>query len=256
MSKYWDKSITLVEGCTPVSEGCLYCWSETTYSRFHGDDELCRNGKWTGKIRTREDRLHELLKGRKPRVIQVWNDLMHKDVSDSFIGEVFYNAMESQHTILILTKRAKRLSILSEPGIYIPDNLWIGVTTENQRTADERIPYLLQVPGKRWLSVEPLLEEIDFSEYLFIDTEKYPDGNEKYIGKQIHQVIVGCETGRNARPCKIEYIESIVQQCEWAGIPCFVKAVNINGKITSDINKFPESLRVRHLAWGMTGEAS
>uniref|UniRef100_A0A6H1ZAA2 Uncharacterized protein n=1 Tax=viral metagenome TaxID=1070528 RepID=A0A6H1ZAA2_9ZZZZ len=65
----------------------------------------------------------------------------------------------------------------------------------------------------------------------------------------ISQTIVGCETGRHARPCKIEWLESIVDQCKQAGVPCFVKAININGKITNKIEDFPENLRVRELAW-------
>lgn len=259
--RYWDKSITLVEGCSPVSEGCVNCWRKAIDHRFGREEFVGKDGNWTGKIRTREDRLPKLMKG-KDRVIQIWNDLYNEQVPDGFIYEVYDYIANPCHdnTVLILTKRAKRMKeylvpICNEIGPP-PDNIWHGVTTENQRTADDRIPYLLQVSGKLWLSVEPLLEEIHMSGHLatcecgYIESEHGdPAVPCQKHRPAIHQVVVGCETGRNARPCKIEWIESIVDQCKQAGVPVFVKAVNINGKITSDITKFPESLRVRELAW-------
>jgi len=160
-------------------------------------------------------------------------------VPDDFITHAIVNMKASkQHTFLILTKRVKRMAeyVTKYWPEGVPNVFW-GITCENQQRADERIPYLLQVHGKRWLSIEPLLGEIDL---------ELSCGNWHQF---ISQIIVGCETGRNARPCKIEWIESIVEQCREAGVPCFVKAINLNGKITSDITKFPESVRVRELIW-------
>lgn len=269
--RYWTHSITLVPGCTPVSEGCWNCWSAGNNHRFadmENDLTVETNSYWypdipaghrvySGEIRIREDRLPELLKGRKPRVIQIWNDLWHPSVPYEFIADAYYTFAKTTHTILVLTKRAKRMSeILSD--ILPSPNIWHGVTCENQPRADERIP--LQVPGKRWLSIEPLLSEIHIRAYLGTCECGYYESEHgdptiqftKFCTKfrsAISQIIVGCETGPHARPCKVEWIESIVEQCREAGVPCFVKAINYNGKITSDISQFPESVRVRELAW-------
>ena len=254
--KYWQKSITLIEGCTPVSEGCDNCWSAAmTHNRFKKPGFTDFLGVFNSNIRTREDRLPELLKGRKPRVIQIWNDLFHEKVDYYFINrtfDLFHNALKfNSHKYLVLTKRAQRMAewwdaVHRKYGDTLAENIYMGVTCENQPRFDERILYLLQVPGKKWLSFEPLLGNINFSH-----TKIYAVGSLKHLLHMghIHQIVVGCETGPHARLCKIEWIESIVEQCRETGVPCFVKAINLNGKIISDITKFPESLRVRELQW-------
>lgn len=256
--KYWSHSVTLIEGCTPISPGCDNCWSASFAWKFGNAPGMVQEDsegkcKYLGNIRIREDRLPELLRGRKPRVIQIWNDLFHHQVPNKFIWKTIDTMLDAgQHTFCVLTKRPERFYCISklyelkDETPYLPENIYVGVTCESQKYADEKIPYLLQVPGKRWLSIEPLLEEINLfnSVPAVFGTLKH----KPYIGN-IHQVIVGCETGKNARLCEIEWIESIVWQCKIAKVPCFVKAINLNGKITSDITKFPESLRVRDLAW-------
>jgi protein gp37 len=87
-----------------------------------------------------------------------------------------------------------------------PENVWVGTTVEDQKRAHERIPALLKIPAKvRFLSCEPLLEGIDL----------------KLSG--IHWVIVGGESGSNARPCHVDWIRSIIRQCKVANVACFVK---------------------------------
>lgn len=65
----------------------------------------------------------------------------------------------------------------------------------------------------------------------------------------VDAIIVGCETGNPHRPCKIEWIENVVRQCKDADVPCFVKAINITGKVIRDIERFPKHLQVRQSPW-------
>lgn len=188
---YWDKPLTLVEGCTPVSPGCLNCWSATMTHRFdyeerggYNDDEILRPrlttqfeyvnlGKsykgpvhFNGKIICREDRLDIPLKRKKPTVWAVWNDLFHEDVPFVFQASALVMMRDTpRHRFIILTKRPERAKYFfdllyrgqfaaSEPLF----NVWFGVTAENQEMADQRIPILLQIPAAvRIVSVEPML---------------------------------------------------------------------------------------------------
>lgn len=115
-----------------------------------------------------------------------------------------------------------------KPMFPLP-NLWHGVTAENQTWMDNRVTELIfNIRSvKKFISFEPLLGPIFERKYL----------------QDIDWVIVGCESGPKRRPCKLEWIESIVSQCKAADIPVFVKQVEINGKVEHDMNKFPESIR-------------
>jgi hypothetical protein len=89
-------------------------------------------------------------------------------------------------------------------------NVWLGVSVENQHFADERIPLLLQTPAAvRFLSCEPLLEGLDLAKHR-------PGANRLWV-------IVGGESGAGARPCNVRWVRSIVRQCQQAGVPVFVK---------------------------------
>lgn len=101
-------------------------------------------------------------------------------------------------------------------------NIWEGVTAENQRWADVRIPQLLATPAAvRFVSAEPLLGPVDFSTHKALN----PDGS--FAGWRVphglHWVIVGGESGPGARPCDVEWIRAVVRQCQAAGVAVFVK---------------------------------
>ncbi len=139
-------------------------------------------------------------------------------------------------------------------------NVWLGVSIEDQATADERIPLLLQTPAaKRFISAEPLLVPIDFR----MGGSSVPDYAPHRPLPQIDWLIVGGESGPGSRPCNISWIRSIRDQCKAADVRCFIKQLgsNIapvcieNGSVKErlflkdrkgcDIDEFPEDLRLR-----------
>lgn len=174
---------------------------------------------------------------------------------------------------LLLTKRPENISsILHEEislGTYGEDwnvadhmpNIWLGTTVENQKYADIRIPELLKVPAAvRFLSIEPMLSEIEIDDFLGDrrwwciscdreeasmehngECEKCGDSLKPYGG--IDWVILGTESGKARRPMKLEWAESVVDQCDAAGVPVFVKQLEIGGKVTADVSLFPKHLQ-------------
>jgi protein gp37 len=117
-------------------------------------------------------------------------------------------------------------------------NVWIGVSVEDQATADERIPLLLQTPAAhRFISAEPLLGPIDLTRLTMVEPKPpfgpgvwwnsltgHVAGPDDMLNR-LDWVIAGGESGPGARPCDIGWIRSIVGQCKAASVPCFVKQV-------------------------------
>ena len=135
------------------------------------------------------------------------SDLFHKSVSDAYIEQVFdVIQRSSRHTFQVLTKRAERLASFFKHRA-VPANAWIGVSVEDQEYGVPRINHLRKVDARiRFLSVEPLLDDV--GELDLTD---------------IHWVIVGGESGPKARPMKLEWVESIQQQCKEQSVQFFFK---------------------------------
>src|SRR5262249_61051875 len=116
----------------------------------------------------------------------------------------------------------------SHESRYLP-NVWLGVSLEDQKTADDRIPLLLETPAAvRWISAEPLLGPIDLSkEYLTALLGKYPfkhySGPRTTIAHLLDWVVVGGESGPKARPMHPDWGRSLRDQCVAAGVPFFFK---------------------------------
>lgn len=260
---WWDEGIELVSGCTKVSDACKYCWSLEMDKRFNKPT----------KVEFHEERLKRFRK-KKPTVFAVWNDLFHENISFEEIDKATYAmGVHPEHIFLILTKRPERLleyskyaaSQIKELGFdhvdgkyfEFPNFMWVGTTVENQRTADERIPLLLQTPAsKRFLSVEPMLGNINLMPFLLSGgwTPSYDDPDNAGLApmaeptnENINWVIIGCESGTKRRETKIEWVESLVDQCKLATVPVFVKQLEINGKVEKDITKFPKHLQIREI---------
>jgi protein gp37 len=120
-------------------------------------------------------------------------------------------------------------------GQKVPSHIWIGASVENQPEADRRIPELLKIPAAvRFLSFEPLLEDIDFSRF----TPWLPAHPQYNASECVQWVIVGGESGPHARPCNADWIRSVVSQCKDASVPCFVK--QLGAKITVPHPQFGE----------------
>lgn len=167
--------------------------------------QCCRNGF---ELTLQEQALELPLRWRQPRTIFVnsMSDLFHHEVPFSYIQRVF-EVMEkaSWHRYQVLTKRAERLEQIA-PDLVWPQNVWMGVSVEDERVRG-RIEHLRRVPAVvRFLSIEPLLGPIpslDLSE--------------------IHWVIVGGESGPGCRPMQPDWVRSIRDQCEEQGVHFFFK---------------------------------
>ena len=237
---YWDRSLKLDEGCTPVSEGCEHCWSaKETYRMAHHPNKNISGPKkgladregFNGNINLRYDNLDIPLHTRKPTVWAIWNDLFHEDVPADFIQAAFDMMIRAQwHTYLILTKRADRMAkllphIRTGCGFKWKDqpweHVWPGVTVENQDHED-RIEKLIQTPAAhRWVSIEPMLGpvESDYNAFPFFAFEN----EQGTITPGIDAVVLGGETGSGARPMEIDWVRSVRDQCQAAKVSFFFK---------------------------------
>lgn len=230
--RYWDEGITLVDGCSPCSPGCDHCWSAAMTHRFRHELPMALpsmtngDGKFTGIIEVHPDRLSRF-KTRKPKVFAIWNDLLHGKVDRHFIEDSLTGMwFTPQNTYLILTKRPNRLNEISHLGHWPYDNVYLGLTVCNQQEADEKIPIFLQVPGKKFLSIEPMLAPMIIRKYIEDDCDcgicKLCNGQRK-DRRMIDCVILGGETGPGARPMNLNWVRSIRDQCAAANVPFFFK---------------------------------
>ena len=139
------------------------------------------------------------------------SDLFHPGVPDEYIVQVSDVMVRAkQHTFQVLTKRSSRMRELLRTKLRFASELrhiWWGVSVENRKHGLPRLRDLqLSSAGIKFLLIEPLLEDIGF-----VDLD------------QIAWVIVGGESGPGARPLKKEWVISLRDQCEDAGVPFFFK---------------------------------
>lgn len=242
--EWTDATWNPVTGCDKVSPGCDHCYAETFAERWRGT-----RGHYfeTGfDVQLRPDKLDLPLRWTKPRRIFVnsMSDLFHARVPDEYIARLFaVMALAPQHTFQVLTKRHGRMrSLLSsayflhavsrvwaEPPtdwtlprdwsvpVWPLPNVWLGVSAEDQKRADLRIPALLDTPAAvRFVSAEPLLGPIDL--------HGDPIGKDSvfWIG-HLDWVIVGGESGPGARPMHPDWARSMRDQCVAAGVPFLFK---------------------------------
>lgn len=252
--------------CEHVSEGCRNCYAEKMNVNTYFGNGLNYKPASLDQVELFLDDtiLQQPLHWRKATKVFPCSmtDAFGRFVTDEWLDRMMaVAALAKQHTFQFLTKRAdraqaymlrlsrsieplqqaarsmgysfkftsplngKELSLLPWP---IP-NVWLGVSVEDQKTADERIPLLLQTPAAvRWISAEPLLGPINLSgDYLTAILGKYPfkhySGPRTSVARMLDWVVVGGESGPKARGLDLSWARSVVRQCAAASIPVFVK---------------------------------
>ncbi|ACU71950.1 Gp37Gp68 family protein [Catenulispora acidiphila DSM 44928] len=277
-----------ITGCTKVSDGCLKCYITGTppFRIAHRKFDKPGIGGTTG-ILFHPERLSAPLHWRKPRRVFVnsLSDLFHEDVPTEYIARVFaVMAKTPQHVYQVLSKRHGRMrSLLRDGGQALLEatndedtasalydapwplpNVWLGVSTEDQHTANLRIPALLETPAAiRFISAEPLLGPIDLQHLeargVIMDAlggdVSFPGTGEIFTGTPsiLDWIIAGGESGPGARPMDPAWVASIVEQCRPGVNHAFVKQLGsvwakANGAADrkgGDLEEWPAELRVR-----------
>jgi protein gp37 len=209
--------------CEKISPGCAFCFASDLNSketRFGG------NGKNFGGVRPADrpemwldiPMLRKWERIRKPRKIFVGSmtDVFGEWIPDWMLFAMLDAMTNSVATFQLLTKRPERAGAVIVDWLYhsgrgkLPANIWLGTSAENQKYYDERVLWLgRSLAQVRFLSLEPLLGPIDLSSHPDIDL--------------VDWVIIGGESGPNARPLDERWILDILDQCRSANIPAFVK---------------------------------
>jgi protein gp37 len=262
--------------------GCLNCYAARMAARNLPEMRSPTTGepfavmresgpRWTGHVELIPEKLDEPLRWRKPRRVFVnsMSDLFHEALAHAEIARVFAVMADApQHTFQILTKRPERMRrwfaemvpaniggwLKGNHRQYVPGqeynaawplpNVWLGVSVEDQKTADLRVQLLLETPAAvRFVSYEPGLGPIDFEgpvnmpgggrtrlNYWLVGRPFFPQGKPGSnvsgpisLKPALDWVIVGGESGPGARPFDVAWARSVVAQCKAAGVACFVK---------------------------------
>lgn len=213
--EWTDHTFNIVWGCQRVSPGCEHCYAETMAKRYGYD--IWGPAKTTGRRTMGDAYWVEPLK---------WDSRAAKEgqrqrVFCSSMADVFENHPTNNEERprlwqlimrtpwldwLLLTKRPENVMGMTPDGL-IPKNVWIGTSVENQEWADKRRPYMEQIPAAvRFVSYEPAL------------------GNVKWHGWEfLNWLIIGGESGNQARPFNTRWASDAVRFCHDYGIAPFIK---------------------------------
>jgi protein gp37 len=283
-----------------VSAGCDNCYAIREAHRHDHEGgpyeglTVVRNDRvdWNSKVMLVEKDLLKPIFWQKPRKIFVasMSDPFHHNVPDEYLDRMFaVMALSPQHVFQLLTKRPERMleyfadiggttranwirvamsRIMSSIGKadkgyskWPLPNVWIGVSVEDQATADERIPLLLKAQAAVcWISAEPLLGPIKLFGETYDWTENGPDTKKACV----NWCVIGGESGPGARSMELEWANELIQQCDQSGVAVFMKQLgakpigpaelpwpitNRKGDIMED---WPQALRVREWPEGVT----
>jgi len=233
----WAKeSWNPLTGCTPVSEGCEHCYARRMAQRLRGRYGYPKDDPF--RVTFHPDKVERPLKWKKPRRVFVcsMSDLFHPDVDWLIIDNILNTCWRApRHIFLILTKRIEAAwYYFRSPIFFTPDlhrreflergNIWLGVSAENQKRANERIPILFEIPAaKHFVSIEPMLGPINLNglEHGSIFFSALERG--LFYPEKLDWVICGGESGPGARPMHPNWPRSIRDQCQDAQVPFFFK---------------------------------
>jgi protein gp37 len=260
-----DETANWIVGCTKISSGCTNCYAATAANspRLQQFDQykgvVDGAGNWNGEITFVPKVLEQLLRSTKKRRVFApsMSDPFHQGVKDEWLDQFFATVARTPHiTYQVLTKRPDRMrqyfwNLKSNEQRYLAitagvpwplKNLWLGVTVEDQNAADKRIVTLLRRPTHvPFLSLEPMLERIDLRDVEFAGiildclTGCYDASNLPIPGvpsqgvmEKVNWIIIGGESGKNARPFHLEWADTIIRQCREVGVKVFMKQVGSN----------------------------
>lgn len=274
--EWTEKTWNPITGCTKVSAGCKNCYAEGMAHRFWGDRSF-------SEIQFHEERLEIPLKREKPTTwfVNSMSDLFHGQIYSEWLEKILgVMILTPQHKYQVLTKRpeqmfrrmteetllgarSKAVELTNEfPSLKntigaisnpLP-NLYLGVSVENQKAANDRIALLLRTPAAmRFLSCEPLLEEITVMPWL--ERSRETGSNHQFSDRsgargRIHLVICGGESGHKARPFDVNWARSLQNECRNANVSFFMKQVGSNANWEAQgkgnlIGELPKDLQIR-----------
>lgn len=221
--EWTDRVWNPTTGCNKVSQGCKNCYAEVMHKRLMKMYPEKYAKPFLDGAFSHIDSLTIPAKWKKPAMVFVnsMSDLFHGNLSFEFINAVFSVMADiDRHTYQVLTKRPERMVEFFEwkknqnGGIpWQPsNNVWLGVSVEDQATADSRIPLLLQVNARvKFLSCEPLLGPIQFKPIAHNTSLGIIKATAIEFG--IDWLIIGGESGYNARPLNPDLVRNIIDQC-------------------------------------------
>lgn len=246
--EWTDATWNPTTGCTRVSAGCDHCYADRLSRRLLADTYRARlpvvntaaNRRDPFAVRTWPERLSIPPSWRRPRRIFVnsMSDLFHKEVPEDFVRRCFEVMLGvGRHVYQVLTKRPARAAkfVRRHADLFpsgLPSHIWIGTSVENQAVA-YRVRHLLAVRAAvRFLSCEPLIGPLDLSGFLSGGDTGRSDppgyGNRSGLPAEdappkLHWVIVGGESGPDARQMAPEWARAVRDDCAASGVPFFFK---------------------------------
>lgn len=240
----WSENVwNPLTGCSKIGQGCKNCYAEKMAHRLrmmgkpNYRDATDDKGNWTGKITLIPEKIEEPLAIKKPTTFFVnsMSDLFHDHVPMSFIGSVFEIMSEANwHTFQVLTKRYENAASAADRYPPAP-HIHIGFSVCNRKDASESVEHLSFIHDAgwfTWVSYEPALEEVNWSEFDFIDW-----------------LVCGGESGHGCRPFSWDWARDARNFCRAVGVPFFMKQGG-GAKPPRGLTDFPEDLRIREFPRG------